>query len=325
MRAIQLTGYGAPDVLQMKSVDTPSPKEKQVVIKVIAASANPLDWHRMRGEPFLVRIDEGWRSPKEVRFGADVAGIVEAIGPDVTRFSVGDAVFGSIYAGSFAEYALANESMLAHKPVSIAFEDAAAVPVAGLTALQGLRDKCQLQAGQSLLINGASGGVGTYAVQLAKYYGADVTGVCSTRNLELVRSLGADHVIDYTQENFTTGDEKYDVIFDLISNHAVMAYKRALNPNGKAILAGFSSMAHILQVVTVGSWVTRTSDRHVGLMGTAKIDASDLEFLGDLLAQGEIKSVIDCRFSLDEAADAITYLETSRARGKVIINIQSEK
>lgn len=235
MKAIVYETYGSPDVLEMKEVATPTPQANEVLIKVQATSANPLDWHLMRGEPFLARLENGLQKPKVTRLGADVAGRVEAVGANVTRFQPGDAVFGENFTrglGAFAEYVAVSEDALALKPESLSFEAAAAVPIAALTALQGLRNKGQIQAGESVLVNGASGGVGTFAVQIAKALGAEVTGVCSTRNVELVRSIGADHVIDYTKEDFTQKRGHYDLIFDAVGNRSVGDLVRALKPKG---------------------------------------------------------------------------------------------
>ena len=231
MKAILFTKYGSPDVLQLTEVEKSAPKDDQVLVKVHAASANPLDWHRMRGEPFLARLSEGLLKPKNPRLGADIAGRVEAVGTSVTEFQPGDDVFGTT-TGGFAEYVCAAETRLALKPANLSFEAAAAVPVAALTALQGLRDKGQVQPGQRVLINGASGGVGTFAVQLAKSFGAEVTGVCSTRNLDMVCSIGADHVIDYTKEDFTRNGQQYDLIYDAVGNRSVSDYSRALSRPG---------------------------------------------------------------------------------------------
>lgn len=322
MKAIVFTKYGSPDLLSFEEVEKPTPKDDQVLVKVHASSVNPLDWHIMRADPFIVRLDMGFRKPKQNRLGADIAGMVEAVGAKVTQFQVGDEVFGEIGAGGFAEYTCAPERLLVHKPPNISFEDAAASPVVGLTAIQGLRDTGNIQAGQKVLINGASGGVGTFAVQYAKSCGAEVTGVCSTRNLEMVRSVGADHVIDYTQEDFSKNGGQYDLIYCAIGNRSASAYRRALAPNGRCVVAGFTTLPHmILQVLLIGSWISRTSDKTIGTMGTAQAKQEDLLIIKDLLETGKITSVIDRCYPLDQTADAIRYLETSRARGKVIINV----
>lgn len=315
MKAILFTEYGSPDVLQFKDVEKPVPGDNEVLIKVYAASANPLDWHSMRGAPFLARVEFGLQKPRDPRLGADVAGRVEAVGKNVTQFQIGDEVFGDIFKGSFAEYACTSEKLLAAKPVNSSYEAAAAVPVAALTALQGLRDKGQIRSGQKVLINGASGGVGTFAVQIAKSYGTEVTGVCSARNLDLVRSIGADHVIDYTKEDFTNNGQRYDLIFDTIGNLSVSGCQRALSPNGICAIAGFTTMFHLFQVMLLGG-------KKVGMMETAKADKKDLLFIKELIEAGKVVPVIDRSYQLHETAEAIRYLETSRARGKVVITVE---
>ncbi len=325
MQAIIYTTYGSPDVLQLNDVEKPTPKDNEVLVKVHAASANPLDWHLMRAEPFLARLENGLLKPKNTKLGADVAGRVEAIGRNVTQFQVGDEVFGAISInelGGFAEYVCAPEELLALKPAMITFEQAAAVPIAAFTALQGLRNKGQIQPGQKVLINGASGGVGTFAVQIAKSFGTEVTGVCSTRNLEMVRSIGADHVIDYTQADFTKNGQRYDLIFDAVGNRSVSDYKRALSPNGICAVAGFTTLSRLFQVIFLGAWVSKTGSKKIGMMQTAKPNQKDLAFLKELLEAGKVVPVIDRRYPLREVADAIRYLEAGHARGKVIITVE---
>src|SRR5438046_3578417 len=239
MKAVVYTDYGSPDVIQFRDIKKPVPNDNQVLIKVRAASINPLDWHFMEGTPYIVRaLGVGLRKPKDPRLGVDMAGEVEAVGKNVTQFKPGDEVFGTGHGAAFAEYVCAGKTKLAMKPANLTFEQAAAVPIAGLTALQGLRDKGKVQPGQKVLINGASGGVGTFAVQIAKSFGADVTGVCSTRNLDMVRSLAADHVIDYTKEDFAKGDQHYDVILDNVPNHSLSECRRVLKPTGKYVMIG---------------------------------------------------------------------------------------
>ena len=259
MKAIIFTQYGSPDVLQLTDLEKPTPKDNEVLVKIHAASANPLDWHRMRGAPFLARLNNGLQKPKNTMIGADIAGRVEALGKNVTQFQLGDEVFGDISTGGFAEYACASEELLALKPVNTSFEAAAAVPVAAFTALQGLRGKGQIRQGQKVLINGASGGVGTFAVQIAKSYGTEVTGVCSTRNLDLVRSIGADHVIDYTKEDFTRNGQRYDLVFDAVGNRSVSDLQRALSPNGICAVAGFTSLSRLFQVILLGRQKSRSN------------------------------------------------------------------
>jgi NADPH:quinone reductase-like Zn-dependent oxidoreductase len=324
MQAIIYTEYGSPDVLQFKEVEKPMPKENEVLVKIHAASANPLDWHLMRGEPFLARLENGFQKPKNTGLGADIAGCVEAIGKDVTQFQVGDEVFGEVFEtglGGFAEYVSAAESALDLKPSNISFEAAAAVPIAALTALQGLRNKGKIQSGQKVLINGASGGVGTFAVQIAKALGTEVTGVCSTGNLEMVRSIGADHVVDYTKEDFTNNGQQYDLIFDAVGNRSVSDLERVLSPNGICAVAGFTTMSRVFQVIFLGAWVSMTGSKEIGLMETAHTDKEDLLFLKELLEVGKVVSVIDRCYPLSETAEAIRYLEKGHAKGKVIITV----
>jgi NADPH:quinone reductase-like Zn-dependent oxidoreductase len=321
MQAIVFTRYGSPDVLQLVEREKPTPTGSQVLIKVYAAATNPLDWHSMRGAPYLVRLGGGLRKPKDTRIGADVAGVVEAVGPDVTQFSPGDEVYGTIGAGAFAEYACASEKNFGLKPANLSFEQAAAVPIAGYTALQGLRDAGELKAGEKVLINGASGGVGTFAVQIAKAFGAkEVTGVCSTRNLEMVRSIGADHVIDYTKEDFTrTGP--YDLIYCAVGNRSTMAYRRALAPNGRCMIAGFTTMPRMIGQMLTGTIVSMIGNKTVGGTGIAQPNQKDLGILSEMLAAGTITPVIDRCYPLSETAEAMRYLETMHARGKVVIQV----
>lgn len=317
MKAIVYTEYGSPDVLRFEDVEKPAPRHNEVLIKVRAASANPADWHLMRAEPFLARLANGLLRPKNTKLGADLAGRVEAMGGNVTQFQVEDDVFGELSldeVGAFAEYACAPESLLAFKPAGMTFEQAAAVPLAAFTALQGLRDKGQIQPGQRVLINGASGGVGTFAVQIAKSFGTEVTGVCSTRNLDLVRSIGADHVVDYTQEDFTQTGQRYDLIFDAVGNRSVSDLKRALSTNGICSVAGFTSLSRLFQIMLLGG-------KQVGMMKTAKANKEDLVFIKELLEAGKVVPVIDRCYALAETAEAIRYLETGHARGKVVITV----
>ena len=324
MQAVMYHKYGSPDVLELEEVRKPTPMDNEVLVKVHAAAANPIDWHTMRAKPFLVRLGNGLLTPKKKMLGADIAGRAEAVGKDVTAFQPGDDVFGGIYAGrlgGFAEYTCAAEDALAAKPDNLSFKEAAAVPVVAITALQSLRDKGAIQPGQTVLINGASGGVGTFAVQLARCFGAEVTGVCSTRNVEMVRAIGAAHVIDYTREDFTKSGRQYDLIVDAVGNRSVSDYAGALNAQGRCIVVGMTTLWHLLHVLTVGAWVSRNGDRQIGFMGFAQANRNDLNFIQGLLASGEIRPVIDRSYSLDECAEAIRYLETGRARGKVVISI----
>ena len=322
MKAILFPKYGSPDVLQLTDVEKLTPNENQVLIKVIAASVNPLDWHRMRGQPFLVRIGDGLRKPKNQKLGADVAGPVESVGKNVTEFKPGDEVFG-VCSGAFAEYALASPGKLTLKPANLSFEAAAAVPVAAFTALQGLRDTGQIQAGQKVLVNGASGGVGTFAVQIAKAFGAEVTGVCSTPKLDMVRSIGADHVVDYTREDFTRNGQHYDLIYDAVGNRSVFAYRRALSSQGKCVIAGFTSLPRLLEYMILGSMVSKSRGKQIIGQGMASTAQENLLAIKELLEAGKVVPVIDRCYPLSETAEAIRYLETGHARGKVIIVVKS--
>ena len=324
MKAIVYEKYGPPDVLQLKEVEKPTPKDDEVLIKVHAASANPADWHLLRATPFLARLAVGLLKPKYKILGSDIAGRVDAVGRNVKQFHPGDEVFGDRFAcgwGGFAEYVAVAENRIALKPANVTFEEAAAVPLAAFTALQGLR-KGQIQPGQKVLINGASGGVGTFAVQIAKSFGAEVTGVCSTRNLDMVRSIGADHVIDYTQEDFTKNGQTYDLIYCAVGNRSAADYKRALNPGGICVVAGFTTMSHMLfQVVFLGAWVSMTGSKKIGAMGTVMPNKEDLVFIKELLEIGKVVPVIDRRYPLSETAEAIRYLEEGHAQGKVVITV----
>lgn len=322
MKAIVYTMYGPPEVLELKVVKKPVPKEKEALVKVHAASANPADWHLIRGKPLFARLSFGLFKPRNTIPGIDIAGEVEAIGKKVTSIKPGDVVFGGTgWGGGFAEYVCANEEGLVLKPANIPFDEAAAVNVAGLTALQGLRHKGTIRPGQRILINGASGGVGTFAVQIAKSKGAEVTGVCSTRKLELVRSIGADHVIDYTREDFTRNGQKYDFIFDAVGNRTVTEYKRALSKQGICVIAGFSTLGKMINHMLLGPLHSSSGGKWIGMMGTARVNKKDLTTLKELMETGTIKPVIDRKYMLDKAGDAIRYLEEGHARGKVIIQV----
>jgi len=321
MKAAIYTSYRGPDVVRITDVEKPVPKNDEVLIKVRAASVNPLDSGLAR-HPFLRRILSAMSKSKINRPGRDVAGQVEAVGSNVTQFKPGDAVFG-LCGGAFAEYANASQSALVLKPDNTSFEQAAAVPLAGITALQGLRDKGKIQPGQEVLINGAAGGVGTFAVQIAKSFGAEVTGVCSMRNVEMVRSIGADHVIDYTREDFTKSGQHYDLIFDLVANHSFLARRRVLSPRGTYIGAGIlglgGSMIRLLAHQITELLLSRfVSQKFVTLM--AKISKEDLTILRELMEAGKVTPVIDRCYSLSEASAAIRYLEQGHARGKVVVN-----
>jgi NADPH:quinone reductase-like Zn-dependent oxidoreductase len=322
MRAIVYTEYGSPDVLQLTEVAKPTPKDDEVLIRVCAASVNALDWRLMRGAPHLVRMLFGLRKPtvgRPGRPGRDVAGRVEAVGRNVTRFKPGDEVFG-VCLGALAEYACANEDKLALKPANISFEDAAAVPVAAVSALQGLRDKGKIRRGQNVLVDGASGGVGTFAVQIAKSFGAEVTAVCSTRNVDTARSIGADHVIDYTRENFTKGGQRYELIMGANAYHSIFEYRRALSRDGIYVMAG-GGWAQILQAFLLGPFLSLIGRKKMCNF-MAKINQKDLVLLKGLLEAGKVVPVIDRRYPLGEVAEAIRYLEEGHARGKVVITME---
>jgi NADPH:quinone reductase-like Zn-dependent oxidoreductase len=320
LKAIVYTEYGSPDVLELKEVKKPTPKDNGVLIKVHAASVNALDWRMMRADPFFIRLmGGGLLKPKSTIPGVDVAGLVEAVGRDVKQFQPGDEVFGSAV-GSFAEFACASEKTLALKPANMTFEESAAMPVAALTALQGLRDNGQIQSGQRVLINGASGGVGTFAVQIAKSFGVEVTAVCSTRNLDMVRSIGADHAIDYSQEDFTRSGKRYDLILAANGYHPIFAYKRALSPKGIYVLAG-GTMAQLLQGMLLGPLISATGSKKIRFF-VAQVNEKDLVFMTELFEAGKVKSVIDRQYPLSEVADALRYLEDEHAQGKVVITME---
>ena len=326
MKAMVYHRYGSPDMLELEEVPKPIPKDDEVLIKVQAASVNPLDWHFLRATPFFGRLAMGLLKPRRKILGADLAGRVESVGGNVKQYKPDDEIFGSIfsygYVGAFAEYVCLTENALVPKPDITTFEEAAAVPVAAVTALQGLRDKGQIQPGQKVLINGASGGVGTFAVQIAKSFGAEVTGVCSTRNMDMVRSIGADHVIDYTQEDFTKSGQTYDLIYCAVGNRSAADYRRALNSKGICVVAGFTTMPHMLfQVLFLGGLVSMTGSKKIGAFGTVNVNKTDLGFMGELLEDGKVVPVIDRHYPLGEVAEAIGYLEEGHARGKVVITV----
>ncbi len=322
MKAITNTEYGSPDVLKLTEVEKPTPKDHEVLIRVRAASVNPLDWRLLRGKPFFSRLlMGGLRRPKATRPGVDVAGQVEAVGRSVTEFKPGDEVFGTCR-GAFAEYACAVEDKLAFKPANISFEQAAAMPVAAISALQAIRDKGGIRPGQKVLIEGASGGVGTFAVQLAKSFGADVTAVCSTGNVDRARSLGADRVIDYTREDFTRDGPRYDLIIGANSHRPIFDYRRALGRNGTYVMVG-GGWSQIFQGMLLGPLLSRIGSRKMTFF-MARITGADLAFLGDLLADGKIAPVIDRRYPLRDVAEAVRYLEDGHAKGKVVITVEHQ-
>lgn len=323
MKAIVYTKYGSPDVLALKEVEKPIPKDDEILIQVQAAATNAADWHMMRGEPFLARLSFGLFKPKNPILGIDIAGRIEAIGKNISEFKTGDEVYGGCgWGGAYAEYVCAKESNIVLKPANATFDEVAAVPVSALTALQGIRNKGKIQAGQKVLINGASGGVGTFAVQIAKSFDTEVTGVCSTAKLETTRSIGADYVIDYTKEDFTKNGKYYDLILDVVGNRSVSDYMRALTPNGSCVIVGFTSMRLLLQHIFMGKWVSKPGKKQVGLMETVQINKEDLTFMKELIETGKVKPVIDRRYPLTDVAEAIRYLEKGHARGKIVITME---
>jgi len=325
MKAVVQDRYGSADVLEFKDVDTPVPAAHEVLVRVHAASVNAYDWHFMRGDPLLGRGVMGLRRPKAPIRGRDFAGRVEAVGADVTGLRPGDEVFGEAD-GAFAEYVCARHTEVGPKPANLTFEQAAAIPLAGNTALIGIRDVARVQRGETVLVNGASGGVGTFAVQIAKAYGAEVTAVCSTRNADLVRSLGADQIIDYTKEDFTRGERRYDVVLDLVGNHSLAEFRRVLTPTGALVLSGggvyeggslVGPMALFLQRRMVAPFA-----RHQRLLEiAARQSRANLAALRELAESGKIAPVVERTYPLSEAAEAIRYLEVEHARAKVVITV----
>lgn len=326
MKAIVYRCYGSPDVLKLEEISRPLQADKRMLVKVHAASVNPLDWHYMRGEPYLVRAESGIGAPSNILMGVDFAGTVVSVGKDVTRFKPGDEVFGG-KGGAFGDYvSVAESGSVALKPTNMTFEQAAAVPIAAVTALQALRDKGKLRAGQNVLINGASGGVGTYAVQIAKAFGAKVTGVCSTRNLSLVKSIGADQVIDYTQQDFTKGAQQYDLIVDIVGTHSPSDYRRILTPQGAVVMVGSLDKGHWLGPLT-GTVDAMLYSHFVGekiAFLLAQLNPQDLDVLRELIQTGKMTSVIDRRYQLNQVPEAIRYLEKGHARGKVVIAVDAD-
>jgi NADPH:quinone reductase-like Zn-dependent oxidoreductase len=325
MKAVVYCEYGSPDVLKLMDIPKPAPNDNQVLVKVRAASVNPYDWHFIRGTPYIMRLGVGLRKPKVTRIGVDFAGTIEAIGKNVTQFKPGDEVFGG-KTGAFAEYVCVSDKGVALKPANITFEQAGSVDIAGLTALQAVRDKAKAQPGQKILINGASGGVGTFAVQIAKSFGAEVTGVCSTRNLDMVRSLGADHVIDYTKEDFTKSGQRYDVILDNVGNQPLLGFRRALTPKGKYVMIGgggttdqglLGPLFRPIKAMLLSPFV----GQDMSMMMTDPTQ-KDMMQLADLMQAGRVTPVIDRRYKLNEVPAAIRYLEQGHARGKVVITVE---
>jgi NADPH:quinone reductase-like Zn-dependent oxidoreductase len=309
-------------VVKVEDVERPAPGDDQVLVRVRAASINPLDWHYLRGTPYVARLGMGLRKPKSIRLGVDFAGTVEAVGAKVTRFRPGDEVFGG-RSGALAQYVTVREDRaVVAKPAKLSFEEAAAIPIAGVTALQALRDRGRLEPGQRVLVNGASGGVGTFAVQIAKALGADVTGVCSTRNVERVRSLGADRVVDYTREDFTALGERWDLLLDNVGNHSLLECRRALAPRGTYVMVGgqpgrwIDPLPRALGAILLSRVVTQDMGMFI-----AELNQKDLTVLRDLAAAGKLRPVVDRRYRLDEVATALRYLEEGHARGKVVLTV----
>ncbi len=321
MKAIVHTQYGSPDVLHIQEVEKPAPNDSQVLVQVHAVSLNPAEAHMRKGEPMARLLGRnGLLKPKHTMLGADFAGRVEAVGRDVTQFRPGDEVFGRRAPDGFAEYVCVSEKPIALKPTNITFEQAAAVPVAAITALQSLRDDGQIQPGQKVLINGAAGGVGTFTVQIAKAFGAHVTGVCRTQNLDLVRSIGADRVIDYTREDFSRSGECYDLIIDNVGNHSISDHMRALGPKGICVIVGYTSTVLLLQYLVLARSISRIGSKKIGMM-LAHITNKDLVVLKELMEAGKVVPVIGRRYSLNEVVEAYRYLEARHTRGKVVVTM----
>lgn len=323
MKAIRYRCYGSPEVLEFVEVEKPLPADDEVLVKVRAASVNPLDWHYMRGSPYFMRLLTGIGAPSDTRFGVDFAGTVEAVGKHVKQYKAGDEVFGAS-SGAFAEYVTVREGRaVATKPAGVTFGQVASVPIAGVTALQALRDHGKIEAGQKVLINGASGGVGTFAVQIAKSFGAEVTGVCSTRNLEMVRSIGADHVIDYKHEDYTQNGQRYDLIIDMVGNHSLSENRRALTPAGRLVMVGgpkgdwLGPVGGLVKSLLISPFV----EQEFGMI-LAELRKDDLATLGELMRAGIVTPVIDRRYALSDLPDAIRYSEQGHARGKIVIDLQ---
>ena len=321
MKAVLYSDFGPPDVLKIENIAKPIPNDNQVLIKVRATSINPYDWHYMRGEPRIMRLAAGLRKPKDARLGVDFSGTVEAVGKNITQFKPGDEVFGG-RTGAWAEYIVMSERNLIPKPENVSFEQAAGVQIAAMTALQGLRDKAKLQAGEKVLINGASGGVGTFAVQIAKTLGGNVTGVCSTRNVDLVRSLGADQVIDYTKEDYTKGSERYALILDMVGNHGLLANRRALTSNGRYVMIGGSKGRWLAPMDSVlRAFLLKPFIKQEMAFMISTINRDDLLYLRDLMQSGKVTPVVDRTHKFEEIREAVAYVESGRARGKVIVTV----
>ncbi len=325
MRAAVRERYGSPDVIEIRELERPEPADDEVLVRVRASSVNPAEWYAVAGRPWVGRPQMGLRKPKSIRLGVDLAGTVEAVGKDVTAFRPGDEIFGG-RDGAFADYVCVRESRaIVHKPANVTFEEAAAVPVAALTALQGLRDKGGIQAGQKVLVNGASGGVGTCAVQVAKAFGAEVTAVCSTSNVERVGSLGADHVVDYTREDFTRGDTRYDLLLDVAGSRSWRECARVLAPDATVVLVGGSKATRLLGPIghVAGMKLAALRGNRTAVFFVAKFERDDLETLRELLENGKLKPVVERQYQLEEIADAFRYLGEGHAQGKLVVTLGS--
>jgi NADPH:quinone reductase-like Zn-dependent oxidoreductase len=321
MHAVMTRCYGVPQGARLETVAKPKPGDGQVLIKVHASSVNPAEWYTVSGQPYMVRLMNGIGAPKDSHAGYDMAGVVEAVGPNVTLFKPGDEVFGGAW-GAYADYVLAREQGgIIKKPPELSFEDAAAMPIAAITALQGLRDQAHIAAGKKVLINGASGGVGTYGVQIAKALGAEVTGVCSTRNVEMVRSLGADHVVDYTKENFTKGKERYDIILDNVGSQDFSDMADVMKPDGVIVVVGGSKKGPFLGPIKRILWSKLVHIDPKITFYLARVNKADLEMLANWAREGKLKSVIDRRYPLEQAGAALAYLGEGHARGKVVVTV----
>lgn len=318
MNAFTYERYGSPQTLALTHLEKPTPKAREILVNIDFISLNPADWRLLRADPFFVRFEQGLLKPHSPILGGEIGGRVAAVGSQVTRFQVGDEVFGEIGTGGFADYVCVAADKLTHKPAGVSLENTSTLTLAGGTALKALTTFGELQAGQTVLINGASGGVGTFAIQLAKILGATTTAVCSSRNLSLVHTLGADNAIDYTTTDFTAGGRTYDLIIDNVGNRSVAELNRILTPKGRCALVGFATVPHLLKSAIQAAWFSANSDKKIGLM-TLNPTAEDRAYLAQLLQDGQIQPVIDRRYPFQELPQALTYLETGRARGKVIV------
>lgn len=320
MKTIYRETYGSPDVLQLREVDTPRPKDKEVLIQIKGIAVNPADWHRLRGKIFVVRLSEGLFRPKVKILGSDISGVITEVGKEVKDFKVGDEVFGELPKGGFAEYACCKEAKIALKPANLSHEEAASLGVAGICALQAIRDTGKVKAGDKVLINGASGGVGSFAVQIANYYGAEVTAICSTRNIEWVKALGADRCIDYTQESFTQDKEAYNVVLDVVGNLSIADLKRILKPKGRAALVGITTGGRLFRSILGGAIHSVFSSKKIKPSATNS-NRADLQVLREMVESGKLSPVIDQRFTFEDIPDALRYIGTKRAQGKVVIEL----